>query len=780
MVKPGMFISDRYEIIDKVGTGGMADVYKARCHRLNRFVAVKVLKAEYSDDKNFVEKFRAEAQSAAGLSHPNIVNVYDVGEDNGLYYIVMELVEGITLKTFVERKEKLAVKETLAIAIQIAQGMEAAHENHIIHRDIKPQNIIISKDGKVKVTDFGIAKAASSNTITSNAMGSVHYISPEQARGGYSDERSDIYSLGITMYEMLSGRVPYTGDNTVSVALLHIQGEAEPLHTLVPGIPVAVEHIVEKCMQKKPEFRYQMASELIRDLKRAISSPDEDFVRMPQEAAINSSPTIKISDEEMNQIKNTTRGRNGAAAVASGMPSAERDADGGVEEKGRNTVQGQEDTASNKETPAGKGSASSIHRNRQENVQNRNSGSTVLDKRQEDDEEEWEEDEIEPRLKKAMLVIGVVTAVIFLIVIIVIIIRITGVFHRTTGNTDDPIQQENNIDDENNDLPNTDKNNKEPEDDVETVPDVMNLDEDTATELLEERGYLVGVEEAYSDTVKEGNVCRQDPEANEELEKGKKVVITVSRGPEEAQEEPQDEKRTFTLDDLRGNSETEASSYLETNGLAKETTSKYSDSVSAGYVISTSPSAGSTVTEGDMVTLVISAGPEKKMATVPQITDITESEAIAALEAAGLEAGDVSYVYSNSYAEGIVMAQDVKKGKSVEEGSSVGFTVSKGQKEEEPEPNETDTSEPETTYYYGDYYIGVENSPLDDEEEGEITLVLTQDGKETILYQQTITGADFPLSNTIKSVSESSGKLNMLLDGADTGFQTSVTFSEEN
>lgn len=301
MLKPGMIISDRYEIIDKVGSGGMADVYKARDQRLNRFVAIKVLKPEYSSDKSFVNKFRAEAQSAAGLSHPNIVNVYDVGDDSGLHYIVMELVEGITLKRFIERKGKLEVKEAVGIGIQIAQGMEAAHDNRIIHRDIKPQNIIISRDGKVKVTDFGIAKATNSNTITSNAMGSVHYLSPEQARGGYSDEKSDIYSLGVTLYEMLSGKVPFAGDNTVSVALLHIQGEAMPLRELDPEIPVSIDKIVQKCMQKRPERRYHSASELIADLKRAISNPDGDFVQIP--AFVSSdSPTINISDD-LNKIK---------------------------------------------------------------------------------------------------------------------------------------------------------------------------------------------------------------------------------------------------------------------------------------------------------------------------------------------------------------------------------------------------------------------------------------------------------------------------------------------
>ncbi len=304
MLKPGMFISDRYEIIDKVGSGGMADVYKARDQRLNRFVAIKVLKPEYSSDKSFVNKFRAEAQSAAGLSHPNIVNVYDVGDDSGLHYIVMELVEGITLKRFIERKGKLEVKEAVGISIQIAQGMEAAHDNRIIHRDIKPQNIIISRDGKVKVTDFGIAKATNSNTITSNAMGSVHYLSPEQARGGYSDEKSDIYSLGVTLYEMLSGKVPFAGDNTVSVALLHIQGEAMPLRELDPEIPVSIDKIVQKCMQKRPERRYHSASELISDLKRAISNPDGDFVQIP--AFVSSdSPTINISDD-LNKIKSGT------------------------------------------------------------------------------------------------------------------------------------------------------------------------------------------------------------------------------------------------------------------------------------------------------------------------------------------------------------------------------------------------------------------------------------------------------------------------------------------
>ena len=305
MIKIGMMIGDRYEILEKIGTGGMSDVYKAKCHKLNRYVAIKVLKQEFSENANFVSKFRIEAQAAAGLMHPNIVNVYDVGEENGIYYIVMELVEGITLKKYIEKKARLSYKEAVSIAIQVSMGIEAAHNNHIIHRDIKPQNIIISKDGKVKVTDFGIAKAATSNTITSNVMGSVHYTSPEQARGGYSDEKSDIYSLGITMFEMLTGRVPFNGETTVAIAIKHIQEEMPSPREYVPEIPVCVEQIVLKCTQKSPDRRYHSMAALIADLKKALMSPDEDFVQIenPDEAMATRTVTSR-ERKEINESRN--------------------------------------------------------------------------------------------------------------------------------------------------------------------------------------------------------------------------------------------------------------------------------------------------------------------------------------------------------------------------------------------------------------------------------------------------------------------------------------------
>jgi len=308
MIKIGMIIGDRYEILEKIGTGGMSDVYKAKCHKLNRFVAIKVLKQEFSENANFVSRFSTEAQAAACLIHPNIVTVYDVGEENGIYYIVMELVEGVTLKKYIEKKARLSVKEAISITIQVAMGIEAAHNKHIIHRDIKPQNIIISKEGKVKVTDFGIAKAATSNTITSNVMGSVHYTSPEQARGGYSDEKSDIYSMGITMFEMLTGRVPFNGDTTVAIAIKHIQEEMPSPRAFVTEIPISVEKIVFKCCQKSPARRYQKMGDLIEDLKQSLLNPDEDFVKVldPDKEA----STRMISDRDMEQIKRASGGKN--------------------------------------------------------------------------------------------------------------------------------------------------------------------------------------------------------------------------------------------------------------------------------------------------------------------------------------------------------------------------------------------------------------------------------------------------------------------------------------
>ena len=301
MIQIGTILGGRYEVLEHIGSGGMADVYKARCHKLNRYVAIKVLRSEYNDDDALVHRFTKEAQSTAGLNHPNIVNIYDAGYELGIHYIVMELAEGMTLKRYIRRYGRLSARETVDFSIQIASGIQAAHEHHIIHRDIKPQNILVSDSGKIKVTDFGIAKAATGDTIASSTMGSVRYLSPEQARGGYSDERSDIYSLGITMYEMATGKVPFDGENTVAIALMHIKDEITPPRCYFPDIPLSLEKIILKCTMKHPEERYQNAEDLIEDLKKVFSCPDGNYVYM--DPLVDDSPTRARTREEIEEIK---------------------------------------------------------------------------------------------------------------------------------------------------------------------------------------------------------------------------------------------------------------------------------------------------------------------------------------------------------------------------------------------------------------------------------------------------------------------------------------------
>ena len=308
MLKPGTYLQNRYEILEKIGSGGMSVVYKAQCHTLNRLVAIKVLKEEFAFDKAFIDKFKMEAQAAARLSHPNIVSVYDVVEEDALHYIVMELIEGITLKNYIDKKGCLENKEAIGIAIQVASGIAAAHSHHIVHRDIKPQNIIISRDGKVKVADFGIAKAVSAQTMNASAVGSVHYISPEQARGGYCDERSDIHSFGITLYEMAAGKVPFEGDNTVAVALAHLEDPVVPPTEYNPDIWPGLEQIILKCTQKKPDMRYASMEDVIADLRRVLVDPQADIFA-PEEEGIeeDGDSTRMLTREEISAIKEGRR-----------------------------------------------------------------------------------------------------------------------------------------------------------------------------------------------------------------------------------------------------------------------------------------------------------------------------------------------------------------------------------------------------------------------------------------------------------------------------------------
>ncbi|MBR1757142.1 MAG: Stk1 family PASTA domain-containing Ser/Thr kinase [Lachnospiraceae bacterium] len=682
ILKPGTYLIGRYEILARIGAGGMADVYKALDHRLNRNVAIKVLKEEFSKDQNFVRKFGAEAQAAAGLTHANIVSVYDVSEENGLYFIVMELVEGITLKDFIQAKGKLSVRETVGISIQIAQGLEVAHQNRIVHRDIKPQNIILSKDGLAKVTDFGIAKAVTSNTITSNAVGSVHYISPEQARGGYSDEKSDIYSLGVTMYEMLCGHVPFTGDSTVNVALQHIQQEAEPLHEIDPTIPDSIEKIVQKCMQKKPERRYANVAELIADLKRAVRTPNGDFVKPGGPSEDGS--TVVITEAELNDIK-----------TASGATTAEA-ADIALKDRKKKTTDDDRDRRRKKSDD--------------EDVK-------ALDP---------EDDEVDPKVEKLMIGGGIAAVVILVLIILFLLSRTIGLFNGSGKKIDESTTESTTVE------TTTEESTTEEittEEEIVVPSNILGVDYAVAKITLENMGLVVEqTEDEYSDTYEQGQVMKSDPAAGEVLHPGDLVRLTVSAGPEE-----------ITLRTLAGLSEEDATRYLTENNLLAVINREESDSVDSGKVISSSPKGGSSVKPGDTVTITVSSGKGKTI--VPDLKDMTESEAEAELKNHSLSKGTVEKEYSDTVEAGRVISQGTAKNTSVEKGSKVDFVISLGRKEYSAEVSVSGSFNP---------FEGGE-----DGEEGSFDFILVQDGIEKAVHSATLTHDDFPYSFPITSNSNS-------------------------
>lgn len=622
MLRRGMFLADRYEIMDRIGTGGMSDVYRAKCHKLNRFVAIKVLKQEFSEDKTFVSKFNIEAQSAAGLMHPNIVNVYDVGDENGIHYIVMELVEGITLKKYIEKKGRLSSKEAISIAIQVAQGIEAAHSHHIVHRDIKPQNIIISKDGKVKVTDFGIARAATSQTINSSAMGSVHYISPEQARGGYSDEKSDIYSFGITLYEMLTGTVPFDGDSTVAVAVQHIQDEIPPASSVVDDIPISVDKIVTKCTQKKTERRYQSATELIADLKKSLVMPDVDFVKMMP--MYGDTIVAQAEDELKTDLINSLQDEDEDSLYDDDDVLDEDDDDDAYDDDDEDDDD--EDDEDDEDEEASK-----------------------------DDEEDIEDGGNE-KLDKIMKYIGIGIVVMIIIVTIFVVIKVVSAVGGKSTKSETTTEAT---------LASTEDS------DQVSVPDVAGMTEDDAKAALNKVGLGCKISKQNSDTVAEGNVISQSQKAGSKVDKNTTITITVSSG-----------SNTFTVPNVVGKTESDASSTLKNAGLTVSIDYSYSDSVSQGNVISQTPSKGSSVKSGDSVTINVSRGKETKTVTVPNVIGLTESQANEALDNAGLKYS-VSTSQESSSEKGTVIGQSYSSGKEVEEGTVIQLTLSAGPKQTE-------------------------------------------------------------------------------------------------
>ena len=598
MLKNGTYIADRYEVVGQIGTGGMSDVYKAKDHTLGRYVAIKVLKEEFSEDTNFVTKFRSEAQAAAGLEHPNIVNIYDVGSENGIHYIVMEYVEGITLKTYIEKKGQLNYKETLSIAIQVSRGIQAAHAKHIIHRDIKPQNIIISTDGKVKVTDFGIARAVSEHTIHSDVMGSVHYASPEQARNGYVSNRSDIYSLGIVMYEMVTGRVPFDGDSTVAVAIQHLQDEMVPPSTYAPNLPISLEKIIQKCTQKSPDRRYHSMAALIADLKKALMSPDEDFVQIenPDEAMATRTVTSR-ERKEINESRN-------------------KEATEGARLKKNETPQ----KPKKKKQPA-------------------------YEEPEEDEEDEDEEYDDDSRMEKITTLLAIIGAVLIGCAVIFLVGRAVGIFNfgatsaqvtveNVTGKsateaqkiledlglkvkfayeTSDTVAEGNVISQDVQGGTTVSSGTQiqltvsgtAPASDTDTipVPDVLGALEADATATLTRSGFTVTKADGYSDTIEKGKVISQNPVGGSRAASGSTVTIVISQGPDTGSKN--------TMPAIIGLDVETAVAILTENGfLIGDQKEMSDDTVPAGKVCYASYTAGAAVEPGSTIDIGISVGPK--------------------------------------------------------------------------------------------------------------------------------------------------------------------------
>lgn len=609
MLELGTMLSGRYEVLKRVGSGGMADVYMAKDHKLNRNVAVKVLKSEYVEDEKFLKKFETEAQAVARLSHPNIVNIYDVGMEDGINYIVMELAEGITLKEYIRKKGYLSPKETVEISTQIASAISHAHKNHIIHRDIKPQNILVSDTGIIKVTDFGIAKATSSNTVTSTAtaMGSVHYISPEQAKGRFCDEKSDIYSLGITMYEMVTGHVPFDHENGVTIALMHLQNEITPPSQIRDGIPDSLEKIILKCTMKKPEERYQTADDLIADLRLVFEDTSGGYVGVVP--AIDDSPTIMIDQNELTQRINTPK----------------------------------KDQKIQQEEPL---------KDEEQNA--------YLD---EDDEEE---SGMNSKIEKLVIVLAAVVGAIILISIIVFVVKSSGVFKSgksttttsigTTAGSNDAESKKYTVDnyigmslsaarekidgkfkikveeEYSADYAKGLVIRQDPESDTEleegktltlvvskgtrtedkvSVPEVVGKRESSAKSELEAVGLKVSVKTKYSTDVAKGKVIFQSPGSGNQVTKNSTVVITVSQG-----EKPETMVR---VPNLRYSTESEARSELKNSNLVLGSVlTEYSDSVEKGLVIRQTVSSGNKVKEGTAVGIYVSLGPRQTATTADQ------------------------------------------------------------------------------------------------------------------------------------------------------------------
>ena len=623
----GKFLDDRYEILDVLGTGGMAVVYKAKCHRLNRMVAVKILKPELAQDEEIRNRFHDESQAVAKLNHPNIVNVFDVNQSDGVEYIVMELIEGITLKQYMRKRgSSLNWREALHFMSQILQALRHAHSRGIIHRDIKPQNIMVLRDGSVKVADFGIARITDSQrTMTQEALGSVHYISPEQARGSDIDARSDLYSAGVVLYEMLTGTLPYNGDSPVAVVLQHVQSIPTPPRAINPDIPLGMEQITKKAMAPNPDRRYPSADAMLADLDAFRKNPDIDFGY--------SDPWVlerQIDEDEPTQIH----------------PAVQLDADA-IQRK-------REEQAAKKKAEAEGAGAGGAQ-----------TPPVTPPPKQPEPEPEYEDDDYEEEGdgkggKRTAVMIGAVVAIIIMVVLIFVLLWnmiFSGIF--SDGSTYE--------------VPNL--LGRTYQEAIAVIADDPDLNSHFTVTVSEET--------AYNADYEPGQIIKQDPEGGTTT-KSETTDITVTLCAED-----DDKVEVKYMPDIVGKNYRDWSQTLYNDyNVIVSYKFEYSDEYEKNLIISTDPKSGDELTEGQKVTLYISKGQEEKLVTMVTVTGMSQSEAEKTIQGLGLTVGNVVDVDSDE-AKGTVIFQSVKNGAEVKPGTKVNLQVSKGP-QEDPTPVEPD------------------------------------------------------------------------------------------
>ena len=687
----GRLLDNRYEILDVLGTGGMAVVYKARCHRLNRLVAIKILKDEFSRDEEFRRRFNAEGEAVAMLSHPNIVQVYDVSSTDAANFIVMELIDGISLKQYMEKKGVLNWKETLHFAMQIAKGLEHAHSRGIVHRDIKPHNVMVLKNGSVKVMDFGIARVMSkTNTLTKEALGSVHYISPEQAKGGWVDNRSDLYSLGVVMYEMMTGRPPYDGESPVAVAIQHINGGARMPSTLNPNIPGGLEQIIMKGMALDTKDRYPSAGEMLKDMEEFRKNP---MILFPYGG-------VKVTDETV---------RVAAVAGTAGRTTAERVASRKMEGNAGRSVASRTATA---------GTAAAARPRRtdgaaQRTASSRDTGNVRRRSRQ----------EIEAAEKKSrMTTIAIVTCSAVAVVAIAIFLwaLMSGALFRSdmvkvpnllgetyysgmmidgliikAEHTYNPDYPKGTIFDQNPPSGNevvkgavikvTVSMGAEPE--IKYMENLAGQSAEDAKSFLIGQGMNPLPHEEFSDDVPEGQVIRTDPAEGAELKNGDKVIIYISKGPviqKAKMPSVEGQKLDSAIEELReAGFKNIRVEYDEKSDKEIDTVLKQSVAFKEEIDVTTE------------IVLTVSQGPEVKKAKVPNVVGLKLDAAKEKLKDAGFENVKTKYIDSEKEADE-VLKQSVTNKKEIDVTTEIVLTVSLGPKEpeEETQPPE-DPAEPQ-------------------------------------------------------------------------------------